>query len=56
MKVKTVFFPEFDHVFIKVEFKKRIYYILSFYDKRYREMFEVRAFTKNNTNGDDVLQ
>ena len=41
MKVETVEFPKFDHIFIKVEFKQRIYYVLHFHDKKYRDMFEV---------------
>lgn len=46
MKAEIINFPEFDHVITIVEFKKRIYYVLSFYNKHYREMLEVVKVVK----------
>ena len=41
MKVEITEFPNFDHIVTRVEFKKRIYWILSFYQKLHRDMLEV---------------
>ena len=41
MQVKIIEFPGFDHKIIKVEFKQRIYWVISYYRKYERHLFEV---------------